>query len=160
MRILLVFVGYVLVISAIAFTWYGHPPNDIPELRDALVRWLFPQEGHTFSPTGPQLRSLLFVGTVYYILMLLGTVSGSVFEALENANKSKAIGFRRVLRHAFTPATWQGIIVSPMIFGIIIVAGVSSSISFSTALLAYQNGFFWRATMAALRSRAAAADKP
>jgi len=105
----------------------------------------------------------LLLGAGYYAITLLGIVTGSVYTALDKADQDAVTSVRAILRYGFTPSTWQGILISPIIFSILVSAGITGSVRWATMLLAFQNGFFWRSTMqrvTAARTKAVVADQP
>lgn len=107
----------------------------------------------------PVLMSLLF-GCIYILCIFVGIFSGSVYEALGKLDGAKPVKFAQILRYARTAGTWQGIFAGPVVFTALVVAlPTEAKFSLPVAILAYQNGFFWRATLKRL-SEAKAASNP
>lgn len=106
------------------------------------------------------LISLLF-GFLYVLCILAGIFSGSVYEALGKLDSTKPVKLRQVLRYARTAGTWQGIFAAPIVFtALVVVIPIEGRFSFAVAILAYQNGFFWRATLKRLSEAKAASNAP
>lgn len=89
----------------------------------------------------------LILGMLYFSIIVAGILTGSLYEALGKMEANRKITFRHVFRKVGTPTTWQGILASPIVFAVIIVLVPKDNFSFPMAFLAYQNGFFWRATL-------------
>lgn len=105
---------------------------------------------HLYHDLVEQPDKLLFpllYGLLYFLVIVAGIYTGSIYEALGKMDGTKKIRFRQVIRKAGTPSTWQGILASPIVFAVVIVLVPKDGFSFPMAFLAYQNGFFWRATL-------------
>jgi hypothetical protein len=135
--------GILLLTAAFVFiTPYSFRLDGVPRRNGPIGYEMRPP-----SPSpGKQMEPLL-LGAGYYAIMLLGIVMGSVYTALDKADEGAQMSFRAILRYGFTPSTWQGMLISPIIFSILVSAGITSSVRWATVLFAFQNGFFWRATM-------------
>jgi hypothetical protein len=86
----------------------------------------------------------LLVGVVMYIVMLTGIITASVYDRLMQHDEAEPVQLRQAIGYGFTPKTWQGILVSPLIFGVIYVTSHFDHVTPGALVLAYQNGFFWR----------------
>jgi hypothetical protein len=89
----------------------------------------------------------LLFSVLYFLVIVAGILTGSIYEALGKMDGTRKISFRQVLRKAGTPGTWQGILASPIVFAVVIMLVPKDAFSLPMAFLAYQNGFFWRATL-------------
>jgi type II secretory pathway pseudopilin PulG len=105
------------------------PPHAVPP----ISKW------NAFQP--------FLVGLAYYLITLLGIVTGSIYEALEKIEGAKKIRVRVLLKHAVSAGSWRGLLASPIIFAVIKAAIPEGGLTFSMFLLSYQNGFFWRSTL-------------
>jgi hypothetical protein len=88
------------------------------------------------------------VGLLYYALTLAGIASGVVFDALSAVDDSTKITWRYIRDCLASARSWRGLIVSPLIFLTVYVGVKSSPVTTPFVLLAFQNGFFWKAAMA------------
>lgn len=92
----------------------------------------------------------VMVGLLYYALTLAGIAAGVIFDALSALDDSTKVTWR-YMRDCLTSArSWRGLIVSPLIFLTVYVGVKSSPVTTPFILLAFQNGFFWKAAMARL----------
>jgi len=104
----------------------------------------------------PILMSLLF-SCIYILCILVGIFSGSVYEALGKLDSAKPVKFGQLLHYARTAGTWQGVFAGPVVFTALVAAlPLEARFSLPVAILAYQNGFFWRATLKRLSEAKAA----
>ncbi|HWW62181.1 MAG TPA: hypothetical protein VN181_12495 [Thermoanaerobaculia bacterium] len=87
------------------------------------------------------------LGTAYFLIIAFGIYTGSIYEVLGSMKSDRRMKLRQVVRQAGTVGMWQGIIASPIIFGVVLLLVTTYAFSFPMAFLAYQNGFFWRATL-------------
>jgi hypothetical protein len=95
----------------------------------------------------PKVLLPFLLGTLYYLVMICGIFTGSIYDRLSETDAKKQVRLKQLMRHATTAGTWQGVIVSPFIFALMKGAIPDDGFNFSMALLAFENGFFWRATM-------------
>lgn len=87
------------------------------------------------------------IATFYLLVTVLGIYMGVIYEALGRFDPRKNVKFRHLLRHATTASAWQGLFASPIVFATVLVLVPRNEISAVMALFAFQNGFFWRATL-------------
>lgn len=89
----------------------------------------------------------VIVGAAYLLIIIAGIYTGSMYENLGAVKSTKKVKLRDLIRQATTAGTWQGIFASPIVFGAVLLLVPKDEISLPMAALAYQNGFFWRATL-------------
>lgn len=90
------------------------------------------------------------VGLLYYLLTLAGIAAGVVFEALGKVDDDKSMSWPEVRSYLFTARSWRGLIASPLIFLTVYMGVASNPVAVPFILLAFQNGFFWKAAMSRL----------
>jgi hypothetical protein len=128
-------VSLAVFVAAAAIKWTGY---------DVLGASPVPASQISFSVQA------LMVGLLYYALTLAGIAAGVIFDALSAVDDSTKVT-SRYIRDCLTSArSWRGLIVSPLIFLTVYVGVKSSPITTPFVLLAFQNGFFWKAAMARL----------
>jgi len=154
--------GVVIVTFATFYTFRAdvahwlHFPNGHAELWQARVSpfdFIFPHIMHSagtslLTPAMLTRAVAIVLGIVYYITMLFGIIIGTAYDGLSKADPNTKLRPADILEYGFTPEGWPGMLASPLMFSILMGTGVTSSLAFATFLLAFQNGFFWRATMA------------
>ena len=90
------------------------------------------------------------VGLLYYALTLAGIAAGVIFDALSAMDDSTKVSWRYIRDCLSSARSWRGLVVSPLIFLSVYVGVKSSPVTTAFILLAFQNGFFWKAAMARL----------
>jgi hypothetical protein len=90
------------------------------------------------------------VGLLYYVLTLAGIAAGVIFEALSKIDDDKSMTWTQVKSFLLTARSWRGLIASPLIFLTVYMGVASNPIAVPFILLAFQNGFFWKAAMSRL----------
>jgi hypothetical protein len=98
---------------------------------------------HEYSP--------VLIGAWYYFLLLMGIVAAATYDVLDHAEPSAPISIREVLSKAMTPGTYQGMLVSPIVFGFLRASITMANFTLAMSILAFQNGFFWRSTFQRIR---------
>lgn len=102
----------------------------------------------------------LLIGLLYYLATVLGILANAVYDALDMRSSSTPITPRSLLGMAFRAGGWQGIMFSPVIFGLVLGAMKTDAASMSMTLLAFQNGFFWRGTLKKVAEKFGEPTKP
>ena len=124
------------------------------ELRVRQVRIPAQFIQHEYSP--------VLIGAWYYFLLLIGIVAAATYDVLDHAEPTAPISFQEVLSKAMTSGTYQGMLVSPIVFGFLRASITMSDFTLAMSILAFQNGFFWRSTFQRIRrsqtTEATAAD--
>jgi hypothetical protein len=92
----------------------------------------------------------VLIALLYYALTILGIGAGVTFEALEKERAETAISWVHIKGYLRSPNSWRGLVVSPLIFLTVYMGVRSSPITVPFIILAFQNGFFWKATMSRL----------
>jgi hypothetical protein len=164
-RLLYLGIGFAIVFFSIRF--YDHNRSRVigiryqepgvsyinpPPIQDVEVTRLPPQYKHEYVEFA--------VAAGYYLLMLLGMITATAYDALDKENPNKKVNFRRILARISTPGTYQGMLVSPIVFGMLRASLTTDDLTLTMALFAFQNGFFWRSTFTRLRPSSGAAATP
>jgi len=89
----------------------------------------------------------LLVGLLYYALTLAGIAAGVVYDALGAVDDGTPITFKYIRQALLSARSWRGLVASPLVFLTVYVGVRSSPITTPFVLLAFQNGFFWKAAM-------------
>jgi hypothetical protein len=87
------------------------------------------------------------VGALYYALTLAGIAAGLMFDALGALPNQTVVTARFIIDSLRSAKSWRGLIASPLVFLTVYVGVKSSPVTTAFVLLAFQNGFFWKAAM-------------
>jgi hypothetical protein len=90
------------------------------------------------------------IGLFYYLLTLAGIAAGTVFDALAAVDPNQRVTRRQIAKLMATAQSWRGIVASPLVFLTVYMGVASNPLSVPFILLAFQNGFFWKAVMSRL----------
>jgi hypothetical protein len=85
--------------------------------------------------------------TLYFAIIVFGIYTSSMYEALGGLRSQRPLTLRQVLQKAATAGAWQGLLASPIVFALVMLSVPRDEFSLAMAFFAYQNGFFWRATL-------------
>lgn len=99
------------------------------------------------SSDNSKIFEALLWGVGYLLIIICGIYTGAVYEAIGSLDPQKPLKLRQVLRKAATAGAWQGLLASPIVFAVVMFVVPRGHFSFAMAFFAYQNGFFWRATL-------------
>ena len=88
-----------------------------------------------------------WVGALYYALTLAGIAAGLMFDALGALPDQTVVTAKFILDSLRSAKSWRGLIASPLVFLTVYVGVKSSPVTTAFVLLAFQNGFFWKAAM-------------
>lgn len=135
LKIFLVVVSLVLFVIAVAlketgFHFLGASPPPVSQLTIGM--------------------KAIGIGLLYYVLTLAGIAAGVIFEALGKVDDDKSMSWTQVKNFLFTARSWRGLIASPLIFLTVYMGVASNPVAVPFILLAFQNGFFWKAAMSKL----------
>jgi len=92
------------------------------------------------------------VGLLYYILTVAGIAAGVIFDALGEVQDGSHVTWAQIKSFLLAARSWRGLVASPLIFLTVYMGVGSNPVAVPFILLAFQNGFFWKAAMSRLAS--------
>src|SRR6266513_4779256 len=113
---------------------------------------------HFLGASPPPLNQLAIgaktigVGLLYYILTVAGIAAGVIFDALGEVQDGSHVTWAQIKSFLLAARSWRGLVASPLIFLTVYMGVGRNPVAVPFILLAFQNGFFWKAAMSRLAS--------